>query len=114
MHDKKANNTRCSVVYVSEIGEGSIEDWDMNDVICRLICSDNGIGISEAFLKHIYEPFARADDDRVRLTKGTGLGMPIVKEAVEAMGGSIHIDSMIDVGTTVTVMIKLQKNITKG
>ena len=36
MHDKKANNAKCSVVYVSEIGKGNIEDWNMNDVICRL------------------------------------------------------------------------------
>lgn len=84
------------------------------DALCRITCGDNGIGISEDFLQHIYEPFARADDERVRLTGGTGLGMTIVKEMVETMGGSIHIDSVIDVGTTVTILIKLKKNIGKG
>jgi len=81
---------------------------------CRFICRDNGIGIPEDFLQHIFEPFARADDDRVRKINGTGLGMVIIKEAVDAMGGNIHIDSMIDVGTTVTIRLKFRKNIRKG
>lgn len=85
-----------------------------DEVLCRIMCGDNGIGIAEDFLRHIYEPFARADDERVRMIGGTGLGMSIVKEIVEAMGGSIHIDSVIDVGTTVTILIRLKKNIRKG
>lgn len=87
-------------------------DAETAEFICK--CHDDGIGISEDFLEHIFEPFARADDDRVSEAKGTGLGMVIVKETVEAMGGSIHIESMIDVGTTVTVIIRMKKNIRKA
>ena len=94
-----------------------IEETEENNVYYasyRFVCSDNGIGISEPFLEHIFEPFTRADDERVRTVRGTGLGMSIVKDIVEAMGGSIHINSMIDVGTTVAIIIKLRKNIRKG
>ncbi len=77
-------------------------------------CSDDGIGIPEDFLIHIFEPFARADDERIKEIKGTGLGMAIVKANVEAMGGSIHIDSRVNVGTTVTIKLRLKKNTGKG
>ena len=42
-------------------------------------CCDNGIGMSDDFIGHIFEPFSRADDERVKAAKGTGLGMYIVK-----------------------------------
>jgi len=82
-------------------------------ICCRFVCSDDGIGIPDDFLQHIFEPFARADDDRVMKINGTGLGMSIIKEAVDAMGGNIHIDSMIDVGTTVTIRLKLKNKLEK-
>lgn len=107
-----------SIKYTPEGGTVfvGIEELDETEteVAYRITCRDNGIGISKDFLQHIYEPFARADDERVRLSGGTGLGMAIVKEIVEAMGGSIHIDSVIDVGTTVTILIRLKKNLRKG
>ncbi len=77
----------------------------------RFICYDDGIGMPKDFIPHVFEPFARADDDRVRKINGSGLGMTIIKEAVDAMGGSIHIDSMIDVGTTVTIRLRLKNKI---
>ncbi len=80
----------------------------------RFVCMDDGIGMDEDFLEHIFEPFARAEDDRVRQVKGTGLGMAIVGDMVEAMGGSIHITSAIDVGTIVTIRLKLKNYIRKG
>ena len=75
----------------------------------RFICEDSGIGMTENFVKDIFKPFVRADDERVRAAKGTGLGMSIVKEAVDAMGGDIHIESMIDAGTTVTILLRLKR-----
>ncbi len=81
---------------------------------CRFICRDNGIGIQEDFIEHIFEPFARANDENVRQAKGSGLGMYIVKEAVDLMGGNIHLDSMVGAGTTVTIQLKLRKNMRKG
>lgn len=75
----------------------------------RISCHDTGIGIPDEFLEHIYEPFSRADDERVAGIKGTGLGMMIVKEIVEKLGGKIHIDSTVDVGTTVVIDLNLLK-----
>lgn len=86
----------------------------MTETIYNFRCIDNGIGMNEEFIEHIFDPFVRADDDRVRQAKGTGLGMSIVKGMVEAMKGSIHIASAVDAGTTVTIKLKLKNYIRKG
>lgn len=85
-----------------------------NDLSCyRFSCHDTGIGIPDEFLEYIFEPFSRADDERIAAISGTGLGMMIVKEIVEKLGGSIHIDSAINKGTTVAIELSLPKNYTK-
>jgi signal transduction histidine kinase len=68
-----------------------------------LVVSDEGIGIPEADLPHVFEPFHRAAN--VGIISGTGLGMVITKESVELHGGTINIESQTDIGTTVTVRI---------
>ena len=70
--------------------------------------ADNGIGMSEEFLTHIFEPFARAQDGKVDKIQGTGLGMPITRNIVQMMGGSIEVESTPDVGSTFTVTIYLK------
>lgn len=77
-------------------------------VTYRFVCQDNGIGMSEDFLAHVFEPFSRADDIRVSQTAGAGLGMSITREIIDALGGQIHIESMKDVGTTVSVELDLK------
>jgi PAS domain S-box-containing protein len=72
-----------------------------NTVILKV--TDEGIGIPEADLKHLFEPFHRADN--VGAIAGTGLGLVITKESVELHGGTITVDSVVDVGTTITVQI---------
>ena len=79
----------------------------------RLSCyefsvKDNGIGMSEDFVKQIFEPFTRADDGRVSKIQGTGLGMPIAKNIVSMMGGDIKVDSHVGEGSTFTVTIFLR------
>lgn len=77
---------------------------DMPDVVtCRFTCKDNGIGMSESFIQDVFEPFARADDVRVNRVEGAGLGMSIVKQIIDSLGGRIHIESAVDIGTKVTV-----------
>ncbi|NLD20593.1 MAG: HAMP domain-containing histidine kinase [Clostridiales bacterium] len=73
----------------------------------KFICSDNGIGMSKEFLDKIFEPFVRADNVMTGDVKGTGLGMSIVKNLVDMMGGKIKINSREDVGTTVTVDLEM-------
>lgn len=55
----------------------------------RFICSDNGIGMKEEYLEHIYEDYSRAEDSRISTTEGTGLGMSVVKGFTELMNGYI-------------------------
>lgn len=74
----------------------------------EFIIEDNGIGMSENFLKVIFEPFTRADDDRTSKIPGTGLGMAITKNIVEMMNGTVKVDSRPGEGTRFTVTIVLR------
>lgn len=76
----------------------------------EFIFRDTGIGMSEEFLKRIFEPFSRAEDSRVSKIEGTGLGMAIALNIVHMMNGSIHVESRIGEGSsfTVTVFLKQQ------
>ncbi len=69
----------------------------------RFVIADNGIGMSEEFQKHLYEPFAREMQETTYKPSGTGLGMVITKQLVEVMGGTIKCDSVLGEGTTYTV-----------
>lgn len=70
---------------------------------------DNGIGISEEFLKHIYDPFTREQNTTSSGVEGTGLGMSIVKNLVDLLGGEINIESKLGEGTKVTVSLTLRQ-----
>ena len=70
---------------------------------------DNGIGISEEFLKKIYDPFTREQNTTSSGVEGTGLGMSIVKNLVELLGGEINIESKLGEGTKVTVSLTLKQ-----
>ena len=75
---------------------------------------DNGIGMSEEFLKTVYEPFTR-ESAVSRDVRGMGLGLAITKNSVEMMGGQIEIASRLNVGTEVTMtfefkLVQLKKN----
>ena len=77
----------------------------------EIIIKDNGIGMSEEYLKDLFVPFERANDSRINHIKGTGLGMPIVKNIVEMMNGDIQVESKLNVGTKfiITIFLELQK-----
>ena len=82
----------------------------MQEDCCVLIfhCEDNGVGMSEAFLRRIYQPFERVQSSTASQIEGTGLGMSIVKKLIEAMDGSIEIQSKLGEGTAVTVSIPMR------
>ncbi|MGM9530070.1 MAG: response regulator [Phascolarctobacterium sp.] len=67
------------------------------------IIRDSGIGMSEDFLKHIFDPFEREKTATVSGIEGTGLGMTITKHTVDMMGGTIEVQSQLKKGTTFTV-----------
>ena len=71
----------------------------------EFVCRDTGIGMSEAFQKQIFEPFAQEDVGSRTKYAGTGLGMPITKKLVEKMGGTISFESKEGAGTTFVVRI---------
>ena len=70
--------------------------------------ADTGIGMSEEFQKHLFEPFAQEGVAEQTSFGGTGLGMPITKRLVEAMGGSITFTSKKGVGTTFVIAVPFE------
>lgn len=76
------------------------------------IFRDNGIGMEENYIPHIFEPFSRAEDSRISKTEGAGLGMTIAQNFIRMMGGSIQVESVLGEGTqvTVTLLLKLQNS----
>ena len=69
----------------------------------RFYIKDNGIGISEEFLPHLYDPFSQERTEMGDKVKGTGLGLPIVKSLVDIMGGTIDVHSCLGKGTEFVV-----------
>ena len=80
---------------------GEKESW-CNTVIT---VADNGIGMSQEFQKHIFEPFERERTSTVSKVEGSGIGMGIVKKLVGLMGGTVEVESKIGVGSKFTVTI---------
>ena len=80
---------------------GKKEDWC--DTVITV--ADNGIGMSQEFQKHIFEPFERERTSTVSKVEGSGIGMGIVKKLVGLMGGTVEVESRIGVGSTFIVTI---------
>ena len=74
----------------------------------EFVCRDTGIGMTEAFQKRIFEPFAQEHAGSRTKFVGTGLGMPITKKLVEKMGGTISFESKEGTGTTFVIRIPFQ------
>ncbi|MBT9779540.1 response regulator [Clostridium sp. MCC353] len=80
----------------------------------RFIIEDTGIGMKKEFIKHIFEPFSRADDSRTSKTAGTGLGLTIVNNLIRMMGGEIQVESEYGRGSCFTITVFLMKTDSKG
>ena len=72
----------------------------------RFVVQDDGIGMSEEFQKHIFEPFERECTSTVSKVQGTGLGMAITKSVIDLMGGTIHVESTTGKGTRFEVVLE--------
>ncbi|MDO4554337.1 MAG: response regulator [Lachnospiraceae bacterium] len=87
-----------------EISERAFED---HTATYRFIIRDNGCGMSEEFLSHAFEAFTREVDIRLNKVAGTGLGLAITKKIIDKMGGVIHVNSTVGVGTEFIVDVPL-------
>ena len=75
----------------------------------RMTVRDNGIGMSESFLEHLFEPFEQEKDDDGRVFEGSGLGLSITHNLVRMMGGQISVESKKGTGSTFDVLLSLQR-----
>ena len=88
---------------------GSVRVWcaekyaDAERVVYEFGCADTGIGMSESFLEHAFEPFTQENETSRSRYEGTGLGLAIAKKIVDRLDGEIAIESKKGVGTTVTM-----------
>lgn len=98
-YNRLGGTVRCAV---DELGvKGNI-------VTYRFVVSDTGVGMSEEFLKRIFEPFTQAGSDARSNYQGTGMGMPIVKCFVEKMDGSIDVTSTQGEGSSFCVVLPFE------
>ena len=84
-----------------EMGEGYIRN--------HITVKDNGIGMTPEFVEHIFESYSRADSKRVNKTEGAGLGMAITKHIVNAMDGTITVESEPKKGTSFEVTVDFER-----
>lgn len=99
----KFTPTGGTVEFISELLEKSD-----NKVKLRFRVKDDGIGMSEEFQKHLYDPFSQERSKIGDTVKGTGLGLPIVKSLVDIMGGNIQVNSQLGKGTEFIVDLPVE------
>ena len=78
---------------------------DDRTAVFEFTCTDNGIGMSEEFQKHLFEPFTQENRLEQNASMGTGLGMTIVSQLVTMMGGQICFTSKVDEGTSFVITL---------
>lgn len=93
-----------AINYTPSDGKVTVSAFESSGYI-KIQVIDNGIGIEPEVLPRIFERFYRVDKARSRNTGGTGLGLSITKHIVEAHHGQIFVDSVVDEGSTFTIML---------
>ncbi len=98
-------NLLSNAIKYSRKGGSVLVDVHAKDQAVEVVVRDQGIGIPEDKLDQIFQPFFRAHEHDLPAVAGTGLGLTLVKQLVEALGGTIRLDSVEGQGTTVTVTL---------
>lgn len=96
-------------IQLSVYQENAPEEKGSNFVRTNVIVKDNGIGMTQEFLEHIFDSYSRADSKRVQKTEGAGLGMAITKYIVDAMHGTLSVVSEPEKGTEFHLILDLEK-----
>jgi two-component system cell cycle sensor histidine kinase PleC len=73
--------------------------------------SDSGVGIAEADLAHVFEPFWQADSGLDRLKEGAGIGLPLARQLVALHGGRLELESRLGEGTKVTLLLPEHRDV---
>lgn len=105
-----------SIKYTPEGGSITLRIDELSSSLSKkgqyeFIFSDNGIGIPEEYIPHIFEPFSRAEDSRISRTQGTGLGMAITENIVRMMNGTIEVQSELGSGSQFIVSLPLEPHL---
>ena len=100
-------NLITNAIHYTPDGGGIRVSVDVEGINVRVQVTDNGFGIEERYLERIFERFFRVKNDKTRYITGTGLGLPIVKGLVDALGGLIRVESTPDGGSTFTVLLPI-------
>lgn len=106
------NNLLSNAFKYSESGDRvtltvqELQDHHHHEI--EFVVEDTGIGMSEQFLEHLFEPYSRETHFNAKAAVGTGLGMPIVKSLVEQMSGHISVESQLGKGTKFTIRIPFE------
>jgi signal transduction histidine kinase len=87
----------------------TVEAADVDAANCMIRIIDCGVGIAAEDLPHVFERFYRSDSSRSRATGGFGLGLSIAKAVVDGLGGTIRIDSTVQKGSSVEVVLRNAK-----
>ena len=96
------DNLLANAISYTERGSVTVRLSADEDTVTVAV-TDTGVGVPAEHLPRVFERFYRVDAARTRVTGGTGLGLSLVRNAVERSGGSVEIASQVGVGTTVTV-----------
>ncbi|MDR3316413.1 MAG: response regulator [Coriobacteriales bacterium] len=104
-----AHEVEIDAAQTSAPGEPAADSG--REYVLRVTITDTGIGISPEQQQRLFQPFQQAETTTARTYGGTGLGLVIMKSIAEAMGGSIHLDSELNKGTKLTLILPLRGSI---
>ena len=108
------NNLAGNAIKFTQQGSVRIHLFQVNQERWAISITDTGPGIPADALEYIFEPFRQVNDPSTRDKGGVGLGLSIVHQLVQLMGGQIRVDSTVGSGSTFTVTLPLQPNFRKG
>lgn len=102
-----------NAIKFTESGYVEITSEIKNDLVTTKI-TDTGIGIAEADLDKLFKPFSQVDTGLTRNHEGTGLGLSISKKLIDKLGGSITVESKVNIGSVFTVVLPKKGEETNG